>query len=135
MTLAKGTSASVLTTVRISDFAAQRELRGDAFINHAFAKEEREQCLARNRPNDGLAARYAARASLTRACREHDVQPPSCADAAPIVHDARGAPHFLFGPTRSLHSNGRRFEISVSLAHDGDIACALVLMRESDDET
>jgi len=134
MTQSPGTSVSVLTRVRASDLAQRRLAAGDAFLVRAFAEGEREQCLGRRRPELGLAARYAARASLARACEEYGVDAPGSAEDARIVHDALGAPHFLFGDSSELRTSGRRFHVSVSLAHDGDLACALVLVRESFDD-
>jgi len=131
MTRPPGASVSVLTKVRVSDLAARRLAADDTFLVRAFAEGEREQCLARRRPDHGLAARYAARASLARACQEHGVEAPASAEDARIVHDALGAPRFVFGDSSELRSGGRRFQVFVSLAHDGNLACALVLVRES----
>lgn len=127
MTPRLAVTVSVMTEVAISDFQSLREAGGKAFLDRFFSQGEQDTCLRRRRPDHGLAARYAARGGLRRACEESGLRPPASPGQAEIVHDAFGAPRFRLSGVFAAQTQGYRAE--VSLAHDGDLASALVVLQ------
>jgi len=120
-------TVTVITKMAISEFKEHRNRHGGHFLDGEFPTGERATCLRRRSPDHGLAARYAAREGLRRACEELGLEPPTSADQAEIIHDAFGAPVFRFTGAFGERVQGHRAVLS--LAHDGDLACAMVVLQ------
>ena len=120
---------TVITKMPISEVSECRQREGSVFLDAAFSSHEQATCLKRRRPDHGLAARYAAREGLRRACEELGLRPPSSPAEAEVIHDAFGAPRFRL--SGDFCHELRHHELNLSLAHDGNLACAILVVQSA----
>jgi holo-[acyl-carrier protein] synthase len=120
-------TATVIADISVSEFIATREAELSNFDEKYFTENELATCLRRRRPEHGLAARFAAREALDNACKELGIPQTTDPYDAEVVKDAFGAPYFRFSERQGACLRG--FHTSLSLAHDGDAARAVVLLQ------
>ncbi len=102
---------------------------GDRFIKRCFTKAEATEALARAKPGQALAMRFAAKEAFSKAAglgmrglgwREVEV-----------VHDKRGKPSLeLHGRARQWMDDNEATGCHVSLSDDGGIAAAVVVLEK-----
>jgi holo-[acyl-carrier protein] synthase len=101
---------------------------GARFIERCFTKDEADEALARPRPGQALAMRFAAKEAFSKAAglgmrglawREIEV-----------VHDKRGKPSLvLHGRAREWMDDNGATGCHLSLSDDGGIAAAVVILE------
>jgi len=120
-------TVTVIADIIVSEFRALRDADLDNFDDRHFTESELATCLRRRRPEHGLSARLAAREALDNACKEMGISQPVSPEDAEVVNDAFGAPVFRFSNRQAARM--KVFHTSLSLAHDGDAARAVVLLQ------
>ena len=116
---------TVVARVPIDRVHSLRVRFGRRFLERCFSAAELAHCLRRQRPDAGLAARLAARVALRAALASAGVAVPVYPADAEVIGTDLGAP--------ALRLRGRLAAVApaarLSLAHDGNLAVAAVLLR------
>ena len=113
--------------VRIDRVEAIWRRRGERFLRRVYTPGERTYCLARRRPAEELAARFAAKEAAFKALGPVWREGVTWKDFE-VVNDRRGKPHMtLHGVARVwAEANGVRVA-GVSLTHEAGLALAEVI--------
>ncbi len=110
----------------VERIASARARHGQAFLDKVFTPAEQKLCLAKGDPDASLAARWAAKESVSKAFGTGigealyltSIEVLEGPQGAPVVHlDAKGS--------ALLQAHGGT-EILLSLSHDGGMALAYV---------
>jgi len=101
--------------------------RGERFLRRVYTPAERAYCLARRRPAEELAARFAAKEAAFKALGPVWRDGVTWKDFE-VVNDRRGKPHLhLHGvAARWAEANGVRVA-GISLTHEAGLAMAQVI--------
>lgn len=103
--------------IRVERFARAIERWGDRLLERLFTDGELAYCMARHRPEVHLAARFAAKASLSKALGS----PLSFRDVE-VVRGPSGAPGFKAERLGALTA-------SLSISHTTDFAVAATVVE------
>jgi len=115
--------------VRIDRIRAAVQRHGDRFVRRVFTPGEKEQCMAKSRPYESLAARFAVKEAAFKAL---GMGWDECGGftSVEVLNDDGGRPHMVF------HRGAKTFVESlsvknalVSLAHESDTAAAVVVLE------
>jgi holo-[acyl-carrier protein] synthase len=104
------------------------ERQGEHFEKRVFSETERRYCRERHDPYPHFAARFAAKEAYGKALGLGLGPSGNFADIE-VVNTASGAPEIrLNGAAKEIFVKEGGGEIVLSLAHDGDVAMASVII-------
>lgn len=115
--------------IRIERMTALFERHGRAFVNRIFTEEERNEAATRKNPIEYYAGRWAAKEAVSKAlqcgigknCAWKDIN---------IINTPQGNPQmFLSGSAAARASEINAVKTHVSISHERDYACAMVILE------
>ena len=106
----------------IERFAGKAVLKNATFLNKIFTKQELKYSLSKKTPAQHLAARYAAKEAIFKACSSLGVSITNYKKIE-ILNTQKGVPF-----ARIHNSNTNLLNIIISLSHCTDKAIAFVLV-------
>lgn len=99
----------------VDRFLSVMQRRGERFLKRLFTANELDYCMRKSRPEESLAARFAAKVSFMKAVgktiRFIDME---------IIANPDGRP--------ALHVKGVPFKVEISMSHDKGLAIAQAIV-------
>ena len=117
----RGIGVDTATVSRI-----EKSMENPNFCQRVFAPQELAALQAHRRPAPHAAALWAAKEALGKALGE-GLSAFALTEAA-VLHDEKGAPYFVF--TGALAEKTAGLTAHLSLTHEGDYACAFVVLEQ-----
>jgi holo-[acyl-carrier protein] synthase len=122
-----GTGLDLLDTARFSRVAARH---GAGFVEGLFSAAERAWCARQRRPDEHLAARFAAREALLKALGTGLVGAMSWKDVEVVPGEARGTASLVLRGAVSAEAERQGVRrIHLALATTREIAAASVILE------
>jgi len=107
-----------------------KSIRKEAFVNKVFAAVEIDYCRQKAKPEASFAARFAAKEAFFKALGTGLYTEGMGPQDVWVENDASGRPYLKLSMAAQniVNQRGGQCKIDVSLAHDGPLAIATVVL-------